>query len=178
MKSFLFVSIWFGVLGLSLALLEPMPLPADLQECYETRSYNMTPSFATALNIQNFCYETYEYKQIAAGRVWSGTNITKEGANYVDSLFRQIFQEAEEVQRIKRIGGRVKRQIRRRYRREVRSPGAFQPFARCIQELQTKASDNNSYTQTFLHYIVFSSYFVCFVFIDRRPSRELFPTQF
>ena len=156
MKSFLFVSIWFGVLGLSLALLEPIPLPVDLQECYETRSFNMTPSFATALHIQNFCLKSYEYKQIAAGRVWSGPNITQEGANYIDSLFRQIFQEAEEVQRIKRNGGRVKRQIRRRYRREVRSPGAFQPFARCIQELQTKASDNYSYTQTFLHYIVFS----------------------
>ena len=54
MKSFLFVSIWFGVLGLSLALLEPIPLPVDLQECYETRSFNMTPSFATALHIQIF----------------------------------------------------------------------------------------------------------------------------
>lgn len=147
MESFLLVSIWLGFLGLSTALLEPMPLPLDIQECYDQQSYNTTPSFDIALHIQNFCFQNYEYKQIASGKIWSGPNVTQEGVNYIASLFRQIFQEAEDYQRLKRKVGRVKRQAPlRRYRREVRSPGAFQPFARCIQDLQTRASIYSSLT--------------------------------
>lgn len=140
MLDFLFVSIYLGFLGLSSALFEPIQLPEDLQECYENRSYNMTPSLAHALYIQNFCFRNFEYRQIANGKVWSGPNITIEEINYIDSLFRRILQEANEVERQNKKGGRKKRQITRRYRREVRSPGAFQQFARCITDLNNEVN--------------------------------------
>lgn len=140
MLDLLFVSVYLGFLGLSSALFEPIQLPVDLQECYEHRSYNMTPSFAHALYIQNFCLRNFEYRQIANEKVWSGPNITIEEINYIDSLFRRILQEAKEVERQNKNGGRKKRQITRRYRREVRSPGAFQQFVGCITRLHNNVS--------------------------------------
>ncbi|XP_052718706.1 uncharacterized protein LOC128190628 [Crassostrea angulata] len=145
MPGLLFVSLCVGFLGLSLALLEPIPFPASLQECYEYRSYNMTPSFEAAHQIQQYCYRNFEYQQIASGKVWSGTNITIQGINYIDSLFRQIFREVEEMERQNKNGRRTKRQtIGRRYRREVRSPGAYQPFADCIVRLQNQFVEDPS----------------------------------
>jgi hypothetical protein len=140
----LFVAVCAGVFTPSLALLKSIPLPSTLQECYEFRSYNMTPSDEVASKIQNFCYRDYMYKQMADGKVWSGPNITKEGLNYIDSLFRQLFIEAREVQIFKSKSRRHKRQARRRfpgrYRREVRSPGAFQRFADCLNRLNTQVN--------------------------------------
>lgn len=133
-------AVWLGFIGLSSALLEPTPFPAELQECYEYRSYNMTPSFKAAMHIQNICFRNYQYNQFAAGKVWSGPNITQEGVNYIESLFRQILLEANDVERYNKHGGRQKRQaFPGRFRREVRSPGAFQPFANCIQRLQSES---------------------------------------
>lgn len=153
MPGLLFVSLCVGFLGLSLALLEPIPFPASLQECYEYRSYNMTPSFEAAHQIQQYCYRNFEYQQIASGKVWSGTNITIQGINYIDSLFRQIFREVEEMERQNKNGRRTKRQtIGRRYRREVRSPGAYQPFADCIVRLQNQV---NLYLFLFLYSLRF-----------------------
>lgn len=141
MLGLLFVSLCIGFLGLSSALLEPIPFPASLQECYEYRSYNMTPLFEAAHQIQQYCYRNFEYQQIATGKVWSGTNITLQGINYIDSLFRQIFREVEDLERQNKNGRRTKRQtINRRYRREVRSPGAYQPFSDCIVRLQNEVN--------------------------------------
>ncbi|XP_061197835.1 tyrosinase-like protein 1 [Saccostrea echinata] len=134
-----FIATFLGVLGLVHSLLKPIPLPTNLQECYKFRSFNMTPSDSDAIRIQNVCFRNYEYKQIAAGKVWSGPNITQEGINYIDGLFRQIFTEAREVERYY-SGRRHKRQIRRpwRYRQEVRSGNAFRRFANCINRLQNQ----------------------------------------
>lgn len=101
----------------------------------------MTPSFEAAHQIQQYCYRNFEYQQIATGKVWSGTNITLQGINYIDSLFRQIFREVEDLERQNKNGRRTKRQtINRRYRREVRSPGAYQPFSDCIVRLQNEVN--------------------------------------
>ncbi|XP_062610711.1 tyrosinase-like protein 2 [Saccostrea cucullata] len=133
------ITTFLGVLGLAHSLLEPIPLPNDLQECYKFRSFNMTPSDSAAIRIQNFCFRNYEYKQIAAGKIWSGPNITEEGINYIDGLFRQIFTEAREIEAYYK-GGRHKRQATRpwRYRQEVRSGNAFRRFANCINRLQNQ----------------------------------------
>lgn len=128
------VSVFCLVLSLlkpSSALLEPNPFPKTLKECYDFRSYNMTPSDEVALMIQNHCFKNYQYKQIAEGRVWTAPNITQEGMNYINSLFRKLFGEIVASSKSKH----QKRQAAVRFRREVRSPGAFAPFANCIQEL-------------------------------------------
>lgn len=135
------VVVWLGLVGLSSALLEPTPFPVELQECYEYRSFNMTPSYDAAMHIQNTCFRNYQYKQFAAGKIWSGPNITQEGVNYIASLIRQIMIEAKQAEDYHKNGGRKKRQaFPGRYRREVRSPGAYQPFADCVQRLQGEVS--------------------------------------
>ncbi|XP_061189970.1 uncharacterized protein LOC133197781 [Saccostrea echinata] len=139
----LFVVTCIAVLGLSSALLKPIPFPVELEECYKLRSYNMTPSDSVAIGIQNFCYKSFQYKQIAANKMWSGPNITQNEINYINSLFRQIFAEAREVEKYKK-GGRLKRQaFPGRYRREVRSPGAFRRFVDCIDDLERRSIDGS-----------------------------------
>lgn len=120
-----------SLLKLLSALLEPNPFPETLKECYDFRSYNMTPSDEVALMIQNHCFKNYQYKQIAEGKVWTAPNITQEGMNYINSLFRKLLGEIVASSKSKH----QKRQAAVRFRREVRSPGAFAPFANCIQEL-------------------------------------------
>lgn len=120
-----------SLLKISSALLKPNPFPETLKECYDFRSYNMTPSDEVALMIQNHCFKNYQYKQIAEGKVWTAPNITQEGMNYINSLFRKLFGEIVASSKSKH----QKRQAAVRFRREVRSPGAFAPFANCIQEL-------------------------------------------
>lgn len=120
-----------SLLKLSSALLEPNPFPETLKECYDFRSFNMTPSDEVALMIQNHCFKNYQYKQIAEGKVWTAPNITQEGMNYINSLFRKLFGEIVASSKSKH----QKRQAAVRFRREVRSPGAFAPFANCIQDL-------------------------------------------
>ncbi|XP_061162759.1 tyrosinase-like protein 1 [Saccostrea echinata] len=130
---FLFISLIF--FKISSALLEPTPFPNTLRQCYELRSYNMTPSDETAIRIQNDCYKQYHYQQIAEGKIWSGPNVTQEGKNYINSLFRQLYVEVNKISTSDK-SQRHKRQVGMgRRRREVRSPGAFQPFAQCIQRL-------------------------------------------
>ncbi|XP_062572515.1 tyrosinase-like protein 1 [Saccostrea cucullata] len=136
-KEFLFVVTCAAVFELSSALLKPIPFPVELEECYRLRSYNTTPSDSVALEIQDFCYKSYHYKMIAAGKMWSGPNITQSEINYINSLFRQIFAEAREVEKYNEKGGRHKRQaFPGRYRQEVRSPGAFRRFVECIDRLE------------------------------------------
>lgn len=120
-----------SLLKLSSALLEPNPFPETLKECYDFRSYNMTPSDKVALMIQNHCFKNYQFKQIAEGRVWTAPNITQEGMNYINSLFRKLFGEIVASSKSKH----QKRQAAVRFRREVRSPGAFAPFVECIRRL-------------------------------------------
>ena len=86
MVRYLQIIISLGILQLSHALLESIPLPAELQECYENRSYNVTPSPEMAMYIKNMCYRHYQLKQMAAGKVWGGEKLTKEGMNYINSL--------------------------------------------------------------------------------------------
>lgn len=140
MVRYLQIIISLGILQLSHALLESIPLPAELQECYENRSYNVTPSPEMAMYIKNMCYRHYQLKQMAAGKVWGGEKLTKEGMNYINSLFRRLLREAEDVEKSKKDGGRQKRQTTRRFRQEVRSPGGFQAYANCIQRLQNEVS--------------------------------------
>lgn len=157
-------AVWLGLIGLSSALLEPTPFPAELQECYEYRAYNMTPSFKAAMHIQNICFRNYQYNQFAAGKVWSGPNITQEGVNYIESLFRQILLEAKHVEKYNKHGGRQKRQaFPGRFRREVRSPGAFQPYANCIQRLQSEVSVNACSTFTIVSNPKLFHTFTCYV---------------
>lgn len=128
-----FLCLVLTLLKLSSALLEPNPFPETLKECYDFRSYNMAPSDEVSLMIQNHCFKNYQYKQIADGKVWSAPNITQEGMNYINSLFRKLFGENGII-----ASGKSKHQKRQaavRFRREVRSPGAFAPFANCIQDL-------------------------------------------
>ncbi|XP_061162758.1 tyrosinase-like protein 1 [Saccostrea echinata] len=154
------IFICLELVQLSSALLDPAPFPDALKQCYEFRSFNMTPSDEVAVNIQNYCYRQYQYKQIADGKIWSPLNITKEGVNYIHGLFRQIFNEARDVARHSMKSRRHKRQARfpGRYRQEVRSPGgAFRRYARCILRLQREAveppqSGRNTYqTLAVLH---------------------------
>lgn len=141
MASFFNAAILLGLLGLSSALLEPIPFPTELQECYEYRSDNVTSSAESAIYIQKMCYRMFLYEQMADGIVWSGENLTQEGINYIDSLFRRILAEADEVEKYKKLGGRQKRQASTtRTRREVRSPGAYQPYVNCVQRLQTEVT--------------------------------------
>lgn len=133
------VTTWFGILGLSWGLLEPIPFPVDIQNCYDYRSYNQTPSPDAAMQIQIMCYRNYQYEQMAAGNVWTGKNLTDEGVSYINSLFRRLLIEADEAEKYHRNGGRQRRQTTpRRFRQEVRSTGGFDPFARCIQRLQNE----------------------------------------
>ena len=148
------VSVFFGLLGLSSALLELSQFPDELRECYEFRSYNMTPSDQDAIYIQNFCYRQYQYKQLAKGNMGSSPNITQEGINYIQGLFRQIFNEAREVHQFHQSSKRHKRQaFPGRYRQEVRSPGAYPRYANCILRLQREVigcihhATCNNYTQ-------------------------------
>lgn len=133
-----FLGLVLTLLKLSSALLEPNPFPETLKECYDFRSYNMTPSDEVALMIQNHCFKNYQYKQIADGKVWSAPNITQEGMNYINSLFRKLFGENGIIASSK--SKHHKRQAAVRFRREVRSPGAFAPFVNCIQDLYGKVS--------------------------------------
>nr|XP_022345442.1 tyrosinase-like protein 1 isoform X1 [Crassostrea virginica] len=134
------VSVFFGLLGLSSALLELSQFPDELRECYEFRSYNMTPSDQDAIHIQNFCYRQYQYKQLAKGNMGSSPNITQEGINYIQGLFRQILNEAREVHQFHQSSKRHKRQaFPGRYRQEVRSPGAYPRYANCILRLQRES---------------------------------------
>lgn len=129
----------FGLLELSSALLESAPFPDALRECYEFRSFNMTPSDQVATGIQTSCYRHYQYKQLATGNIWSAPNITQEGVNYINGLFRQIFNEARHIANYNKKSKRHKRQAMfpGRYRQEVRSPGgAYQRYANCILRLQ------------------------------------------
>lgn len=129
----------FGLLELSSALLEPAPFPDALRECYEFRSFNLTPSDQVASRIQTSCYRHYQYKQLAKGNIWSAPNITQEGVNYINGLFRQVFNEARHIANYNKKSKRHKRQAMfpGRYRQEVRSPGgAYQRYANCILRLQ------------------------------------------
>ena len=131
------VSVLLGLLGLSSALLELTQFPDELRECYEFRSYNMTPSDKDAIHIQTICYRKYQYKQLAKGIMGSSPNITQEGINYIQGLFRQIFNEAREVHQFHQSSKRHKRHIPTwRYRQEVRSPGAYPRYVKCILRLQ------------------------------------------
>ncbi|XP_061166505.1 uncharacterized protein LOC133206230 [Saccostrea echinata] len=157
-KDTLFLVTCIGVLGLSSALLKSIPFPVELEECYKLRSYNMTPSDSVAISIQNFCFRNFQYTQLSAGKIWSGPNITQDGINYINSLFRQIFAEAREVEKYNRKGGRHKRQaFPGRYRREVRSPGALQRFAACINRLQRESVEENERRNTYQTFSVFHS---------------------
>ncbi|XP_034313327.1 tyrosinase-like protein 1 [Magallana gigas] len=139
MACFLFALLWLGFLSLSSALLEPISFPTELQECYEYRSDNVTSSAESAIYIQNTCYRSFLTDQMTDGKVWSGENLTQEGISYIDSLFRRILAEADEVEKYKKLGGRQRRQASTtRTRREVRSPGAYQPYVNCVQRLQTE----------------------------------------
>lgn len=141
MACFLFALLWLGFLSLSSALLEPISFPTELQECYEYRSDNVTSSAESAIYIQNTCYRSFLTDQMTDGKVWSGENLTQEGISYIDSLFRRILAEADEVEKYKKLGGRQKRQASTtRTRREVRSPGAYQPYVNCVQRLQTEVT--------------------------------------
>lgn len=128
-----FLCLVLTLFKLSSALLEPNPFPKTLKECYDFRSYNMTPSDEEALMVQNHCFKYYQYQQIADGKVWTAPNITQEGMNYINSLFRKLFGENGII-----ASGKSKHQKRQaavRFRREVRSPGAFAPFVECIRRL-------------------------------------------
>ena len=148
------VSVFLVLFGLSSALLELSQFPDELRECYEFRSYNMTPSDQDAINIQNFCYRQYQYKQLAKGNMGFSPNITQEGINYIQGLFRQILNEAREVHQFHQSSKRHKRQaFPGRYRQEVRSPGAYPRYANCILRLQREVigcmlnATCNNYTQ-------------------------------
>lgn len=146
-----------SLLKLSSALLEPNPFPKTLKECYDFRSYNMTPSDEVALMIQNHCFKNYQYKQIADGKVWTAPNITQEGMNYINSLFRKLFGEIVASSKSKH----QKRQAAVRFRREVRSPGAFAPFVECIRRLyNTVNTFDTTCSQVCLYKI--SSYYLHF----------------
>lgn len=134
------VFICLTIVKLSSALLEPSPYPATLRECYNFRSYNMTPSDEIALQIQNYCYKQYQFKQIAEGKVFSTPNITEEGMNYINSLFRQLFGESSEIVKNEKLKRQKRQTMPVRIRREVRSPGAFAPFARCIRSLYNRVN--------------------------------------
>lgn len=138
-ESLVIACLIFGLLELSSALLEPAPFPDALRECYEFRSFNLTPSDQVASRIQTSCYRHYQYNQLAKGNIWSAPNITQEGVNYINGLFRQVFNEARHIANYNKKSKRHKRQAMfpGRYRQEVRSPGgAYQRYANCILRLQ------------------------------------------
>lgn len=155
-----------SLLKLSSALLEPNPFPETLKECYDFRSYNMTPSDEVALMIQNHCFKNYQYKQIADGRVWTAPNITQEGMNYINSLFRKLLGEIVASSKSKH----QKRQAAVRFRREVRSPGAFAPFANCIQELYRTVKHCKMYC---IGLVVWNPKFLYISFCSSSISRDV-----
>lgn len=155
-----------SLLKLSSALLEPNPFPKTLKECYDFRSYNMTPSDEVALMIQNHCFKNYQYKQIADGRVWTAPNITQEGMNYINSLFRKLLGEIVASSKSKH----QKRQAAVRFRREVRSPGAFAPFANCIQELYRTVKHCKMYC---IGLVVWNPKFLYISFCSSSISRDV-----
>lgn len=163
------VSVFCLVLSLlkpSSALLEPNPFPKTLKECYDFRSYNMTPSDEVALMIQNHCFKNYQYKQIAEGKVWTAPNITQEGMNYINSLFRKLFGEIVASSKSKH----QKRQAAVRFRREVRSPGAFAPFANCIRELYRTVKHCKMYC---IGLVVWNPKFLYISFCSSSISRDV-----
>lgn len=157
-----------SLLKLSSALLEPNPFPETLKECYDFRSYNMTPSDEVALMIQNHCFKNYQYKHIADGKVWTAPNITQEGMNYINSLFRKLFGEIVASSKSKH----QKRQAAVRFRREVRSPGAFAPFVECIRRLYNTV---NTFATTCSQVCLYknSSYYLHFYYIKIIVSNML-----
>lgn len=155
-----------SLLKLSSALLEPNPFPKTLKECYDFRSYNMTPSDEVALMIQNHCFKNYQYKQIAEGKVWTAPNITQEGMNYINSLFRKLLGEIVASSKSKH----QKRQAAVRFRREVRSPGAFAPFANCIQELYRTVKHCKMYC---IGLVVWNPKFLYISFCSSSISRDV-----
>lgn len=155
-----------SLLKLSSALLEPNPFPETLKECYDFRSYNMTPSDEVALMIQNHCFKNYQYKQIAEGKVWTAPNITQEGMNYINSLFRKLLGEIVASSKSKH----QKRQAAVRFRREVRSPGAFAPFANCIQELYRTVKHCKMYC---IGLVVWNPKFLYISFCSSSISRDV-----
>lgn len=155
-----------SLLKLSSALLEPNPFPETMKECYDFRSYNMTPSDEVALMIQNHCFKNYQYKQIAEGKVWTAPNITQEGMNYINSLFRKLFGEIVASSKSKH----QKRQAAVRFRREVRSPGAFAPFANCIQELYRTVKHCKMYC---IGLVVWNPKFLYISFCSSSISRDI-----
>lgn len=155
-----------SLLKLSSALLEPNPFPETMKECYDFRSYNMTPSDEVALMIQNHCFKNYQYKQIAEGKVWTAPNITQEGVNYINSLFRKLLGEIVASSKSKH----QKRQAAVRFRREVRSPGAFAPFANCIQELYRTVKHCKMYC---IGLVVWNPKFLYISFCSSSISRDV-----
>lgn len=155
-----------SLLKLSSALLEPNPFPETMKECYDFRSYNMTPSDEVALMIQNHCFKNYQYKQIAEGKVWTAPNITQEGMNYINSLFRKLLGEIVASSKSKH----QKRQAAVRFRREVRSPGAFAPFANCIQELYRTVKHCKMYC---IGLVVWNPKFLYISFCSSSISRDV-----
>lgn len=155
-----------SLLKLSSALLEPNPFPETMKECYDFRSYNMTPSDEVALMIQNHCFKNYQYKQIAEGKVWTAPNITQEGVNYINSLFRKLLGEIVASSKSKH----QKRQAAVRFRREVRSPGAFAPFANCIQELYRTVKHCKMYC---IGLVVWNPKFLYISFCSSSISRDI-----
>ncbi|KAK3086410.1 hypothetical protein FSP39_018034 [Pinctada imbricata] len=121
-----------GILPIVYGLLEPMPLPRKLSECYEYKSFDVNVTQVPARQIQDFCIRQYLYKEVSSQ--WR-PNITSDGINYINSLMRKIFSEMHDLElseKAKDTNSKKKRSRRQtsgnggRYRQEMRTMLPFQ----------------------------------------------------
>lgn len=98
-------------------LVQEIPNPAELLECFWYKSLNTSVADVPGKLIEDFCLRKYSLSQYSEN---TQKNISAEGVRYLDSLFRQINAEIRLT--------RNKRQATAtwRYRREIRALSARQ----------------------------------------------------
>ena len=135
------------VVPFSHGLLEPMPLPKSLWQCYEYKSFQINNTQLPARKIQDYCIRKYLYEN--AEHMWAPPNITEDGVNYINSLMRQIFSEIHDIKlydldQKKGNGTKTRRRKRQaapgmRYRKELRTlqPKEWIRFTQCLNRLKS-----------------------------------------
>lgn len=98
-------------------LVQEIPTPADLLECFWYKSLNTSVADVPGKLIEDFCLRKYALSQYGEN---TQRNISVEGVRYLESLFRQIDGEVRLT--------RNKRQVAAtwRYRQEIRTLSARQ----------------------------------------------------
>ncbi|XP_069114732.1 tyrosinase-like protein 1 [Argopecten irradians] len=91
-------------------LVEPLPMPGILEDCYRYRTKILNVTDMPAHEISAFCVTNFLYK---TSHLRPQRPIANETIQYAQELFRQVFGEAMKHHR-------SKRQFRRRVRQEIR----------------------------------------------------------